>query len=67
MSSIPWNKRRAFPNYEVAIRQGFLKKYSNRLIQCLFGMILREGYWDDKMLSTVGFYSQQEIDLHELS
>lgn len=62
-----WNKRRALPNYEVEAKQGFIEEQAQKLIQYSFGMILREGCWDEKMLSYAGFYSPEESDLHELN
>lgn len=62
-----WNNRRDLPNYEVKSQQGFIKNYANRLIRYSFWMILKEGCLEEKMLSSVGFYSRQEIDLHKLS
>lgn len=67
VSTIPWNRRRSFLNYEVSADHDFIKKYKDMLIAYSFGMIVREGCWDESTLAVAGFYSTYEVHLYELN
>lgn len=65
--AIPWNMRRSLSDYELSANHDFIEEYKDKLIAYSFGMILREGCWDERISTAADFYSAQEIDLHELN
>lgn len=54
-------------NYEVATNHLFAEDYKKKLVDYSFGMTLREGNWDEKLMEAGGFYTNEYVDLHQLS
>lgn len=52
---------------EEAKNHAFAEEYRKRLVDYSFGMILREGNWDEELMEAAEFYAKEDVDLHRLS